>query len=185
MPGDGWFWYACGYPEEGRRWLEQATQGVTSDEPEEIAVAHGLAVILLQQGEATAAQQLLTRCLDYWRRQGNDQEMAKELNSLGVSYRNIGDWDRARELLDEGRSPAERSGDKNRLAAILSNRGIVEIDVGSPPSPSISSIGLSLSTRSSGIPGQRRATGSTWLQHDFTLARSTAPTRSCGAWLNP
>ena len=45
-----WFWYACGYPAEGRRWLEQATQRITGDEPEEIAVAHGLAVILLQQG---------------------------------------------------------------------------------------------------------------------------------------
>ena len=46
-----WFWYACGYPDEGRRWLEQATQRVKGDEPEEIAVAHGLALILLQQGE--------------------------------------------------------------------------------------------------------------------------------------
>jgi predicted ATPase len=127
-----WFWYACGYPEEGRRWLEQATQRVTGDEPEEIAVAHGLAVILLQQGEATAAQQLLTRCLDYWRGQGNDREAAKELSSLAVSYRNTGDLDKARELLEEGMSLAERSGDKNQLAALLSNRGIVEIDVGSP-----------------------------------------------------
>ena len=96
-----WFWYACGYPEEGRRWLEQATQRVKGDEPEEIAVLHGLAVILLQQGEATPAQQLLTRCLDYWRSQGNDQETAKELNSLGVSYRDTGDWEKARELLEE------------------------------------------------------------------------------------
>ena len=54
-----WFWYACGYPEEGRRWLEQATQRVKGDEPEEIAVLHGLAVILLQQGEAEAAQPAL------------------------------------------------------------------------------------------------------------------------------
>ena len=97
-----WFWYACNYPEEGRRWLEQATQRITGDEPEEIAVAHGLAVILLQQGDATAAQRLLSRCLDYWRDQGNDQETAKELNSLAVSYRNTGDWGKARELLEEG-----------------------------------------------------------------------------------
>jgi predicted ATPase/class 3 adenylate cyclase len=127
-----WFWYACGYPEEGRRWLEQATQRVTGQEEEEIAVAHGLAVILLQQGETTAGQRLLTRCLDYWRARGDDRETAKELNSLGVSYRNTGDYDRARELLEEGVSRAERSGDKNRLAAVLSNLGIVEIDVGHP-----------------------------------------------------
>jgi predicted ATPase/class 3 adenylate cyclase len=127
-----WFWYACGYPEEGRRWLEQAIQRIEGDEPEEIAVAHGLAVILLQQGEAAPAQQLLARCLTYWRGQGNDRETAKELNSLAVSYRNIGDWDKARELLQEGISLAERSGDKHRLATILSNQGILEIDVGQP-----------------------------------------------------
>ena len=127
-----WFWYACGYPEEGRRWLEQATSQIKGDEPEEIAVAHGLAVILLQQGEAAAAQQLLARCLNYWRGRGDDRETAKELNSLAVSYRNIGDWDKARDLLEEGKSLAERSGDKNRLATILSNQGILAIDVGEP-----------------------------------------------------
>ena len=127
-----WFWYACGYPEEGRRWLEQATSQIKGDEPEEIAVAHGLAVILLQQGEAAAAQQLLARCLNYWRGRGDDRETAKELNSLAVSYRTIGDWDKARELLEEGISLAERSGDKNRLATILSNQGILAIDVGEP-----------------------------------------------------
>ena len=127
-----WFWYACGYPEEGRRWLEQATRRVTGDQPEEIAVAHGLAIILLQQGEPTSAQRLLTRCLDHWRGQGNDHETIKELNSLAVSYRNTGDWDKARELLEEAISLAERSGDKTRLASALSNLGLVENDVGRP-----------------------------------------------------
>ena len=127
-----WFWYACGYPEEGRRWLEQATQLVKGDEPEEIAVLHGLAVIVLQQGEAVAAQQLLTQCLQYWRSQGNDRETAKELNSLAIAYRHTGDADKARNLLVEGTSLAERSGDRNRLASILSNRAILEIDVGEP-----------------------------------------------------
>jgi non-specific serine/threonine protein kinase len=127
-----WFWYACGYPEDGRRWLEQATQLVKGDEPEEIAVLHGLAVIVLQQGEAVAAQQLLSQCLQYWRSQGNDGETAKELNSLAIAYRHTGDADKARNLLVEGTSLAERSGDRNRLASILSNRAILEIDVGEP-----------------------------------------------------
>ena len=79
-----------------------------------------------------AAQQLLTQCLQYWRGQGNDRETAKELNSLAIAYRHTGDWDKARSLLVEGTSLAERSGDKNRLASILSNRAILEIDVGEP-----------------------------------------------------
>ena len=125
-----WFWYACGYPEEGRRWLEQAMQRITGEEPEEMAVLHGLAIILLQQGEVVPAQQLFSRCLDYWRGRGDDRETAKELNSLGILYRTTGEWEKARELFDEGSSLAERSHDKSRLASILSNRGVLETDAG-------------------------------------------------------
>ncbi|HEU5487014.1 MAG TPA: adenylate/guanylate cyclase domain-containing protein, partial [Microlunatus sp.] len=85
-----WFWYACGHAEEGRQWLELATERMEAEGPEEMAVLHGLAVILLQQGEQTAAQQLLLRCLEYWRARDDDRETAKELNSLGVVYRNLG-----------------------------------------------------------------------------------------------
>ncbi|MDF2746666.1 MAG: hypothetical protein K0S98_950, partial [Propionibacteriaceae bacterium] len=127
-----WFWYACGYPEEGRRWLERATELISGDEPEEIAVLHGLGVILLQQGDAQQARQLLTRCLDYWRGRGDDSKTAMELNSLAIAHRYIGDQDQARAFFTEGISLAERSGDTSRLAALLSNLGILEIDVGAP-----------------------------------------------------
>jgi predicted ATPase/class 3 adenylate cyclase len=127
-----WFWYACGYPEEGRRWLERATERVSGDEPEEIAVLHGLGVIVLQQGESEKARQLLTRCLDYWRRRSDDSKTAMELNSLAIAYRYTGDEDQARACFTEGISLAKRSGDTSRLAALLSNLGILEIDVGAP-----------------------------------------------------
>ena len=129
-----WFWYACGYPAEGRRWLERATERVKGEEPEEIAVLHGLAIIRLQQGEHETARQLLSRCLDYWRRRGDDSQTAKELNSLAIAYRYTDDQDRARELLEEGVFLAQRSGDKSRLAALFSNLGILETDVGAPTS---------------------------------------------------
>jgi tetratricopeptide (TPR) repeat protein len=112
--------------------LERATERISGDEPDEIAVLHGLAVILLQQGESEKARQLLTRCLDYWRQRGDDSKTAMELNSLGVAYRFVRDEDQARACLTEGISLAERSGDTSRLAALLSNLGILEIDVGAP-----------------------------------------------------
>ncbi len=127
-----WFWYACGYPEEGRRWLERATKKVSGDGPEEIAVLHGLGVILLQQGESEKARQLLTRCLEYWRQHGDDSKTAMELNSLAIAHRYADEPDQARALFTEGISLAERSGDTGRLAALLSNLGILEIDVGTP-----------------------------------------------------
>jgi predicted ATPase/class 3 adenylate cyclase len=127
-----WFWYACGYPQEGRRWLERATERVSGEGPEEIAVLHGLGVILLQQGDSEKARQLLSRCLGYWRGHGDDSQTAKELNSLAIAYRYTDDHGRARALFTEGISLAERSGDTNRLAALLSNLGILETDVGAP-----------------------------------------------------
>ena len=127
-----WFWYTGGYAEEGRRWLERATERLQGDGPDEIAVLHGLAVILLQQGEAASAQQLLSRCLDYWRARDNDQEIAKELNSLAIAYRNSGVPDQARHLLQEGIARAQRSDDTRRLATLFCNLGLLETDVGSP-----------------------------------------------------
>ncbi len=129
-----WYWYACGYPEEGRRWLERATKRVKGEEPEEINVLHGLGVILLQQGESEAARQLFTRCLNYCRRQGDDSQTARELNSLGIAYRYTDARDKAREVYDEGISLAERSGDKRRLASLLANLGVLETDVGAAES---------------------------------------------------
>ena len=126
-----WFWYAGGYPEEGRRWLERATGRMKGEGPEEIGVLHGLAVLLLQQGEAASAQRMLIRCLDYWRARDDDREIAKELNSLAVAYRTTGDHDNARSLLQEGITRAERSDDKARLAALLCNLGLLETDAGS------------------------------------------------------
>jgi predicted ATPase/class 3 adenylate cyclase len=127
-----WFWYACGYPEEGRRWLERATKKVSGEGPEEIAVLHGLGVILLQQGESEKARQLLTRCLEYWREHRDDSKTALELNSLAIAHRYADEHDQARALFTEGISLAERSGDTSRLAALLSNLGILETDVGTP-----------------------------------------------------
>jgi len=129
-----WFWYACGYPEEGRRWLERGTKRVAGEQPEEMNVLHGLAVILLQQGESETARQLLTRCLRYWRRRGDDSQTARELNSLGIAYRDTDEHDKARELFNEGITLAERSGDKSRLASLLANLGVSEIDVGAAES---------------------------------------------------
>jgi tetratricopeptide (TPR) repeat protein len=76
----------------------------------------------------------LMRCLKYWRRQGDDSQTARELNSLAIAYRNTDEHDKARELFDEGISLAEHSGDKSRLASLFSNLGVLEIDVGAAES---------------------------------------------------
>jgi predicted ATPase len=126
-----WFWYACGYASEGRRWLEQAVDRAADQEtPELVSVLHGLGVLLLQQGEPEQAKAILTRCLDFWRQQGDATKMAMELNSLSIAHRYLGETDLARPLLEEGIDLARSAADNRRLANLLSTLGVLETDAG-------------------------------------------------------
>ena len=48
-------------------------------------VAHGLGMMLAQQSELEAALPLFERSLAIWRELGNQDQQAKELNSLGIT----------------------------------------------------------------------------------------------------
>lgn len=129
----GWFWYGCGYQAEGRRWLAQAVQVASDVESADLVGAlHGLGVLLLEHGEVPAARELLTECLEYWRRTGDDAGVARELNALGVVHRVLGEPDQARELLTEAAAVAERGGDRIRHCSALSNLALVHLDTGRP-----------------------------------------------------
>ena len=59
-----WFWYAFGYTAEGHRWQRRAVAVASAAGGPELATAlHGLAVLLLQQGETAEAKDALTTCL--------------------------------------------------------------------------------------------------------------------------
>jgi predicted ATPase len=126
-----WFWYACGYAGEGRRWLEQAVDRAADQETAElVSVLHGLGVLLLQQGEPEQAKVILTRCLAFWRQQGDATKTAMELNSLSIAHRYLGETDLARPLLKEGIELARSASDRRRLANLLSTLGVLETDAG-------------------------------------------------------
>ena len=129
----GWFWYACGYHAEGRRWLHRAVE-VTAENPtdDHVRGLHALAVLMLQHGEHEAGRAVLESCLAYWRAVGDLVKVATELNSLGVANRNLGDTAAAREALGEAAALARQTGERGRLATALSNLATVEIDDGAP-----------------------------------------------------
>lgn len=129
----GWFWYACGYHAEGRRWLDRAVE-VTADSPtdDHVRGLHALAVLMLQHGENDSGREVLQTCLAHWRRQGDLVKVATELNSLGVVHRNLGDRVAARAALEEAAALARQTGDRGRLATALSNLATVEMDEGAP-----------------------------------------------------
>ncbi|CAN5320221.1 hypothetical protein BH20ACT5_BH20ACT5_16380 [soil metagenome] len=124
-----WFWYACGYYSEGRRWLGRAVDAAAGRESRELMTTlHGLGVLLLHHGEEARSRDALLSCLDFWRREGDPTKIAMELNSLACAYRALGVADTARRHFEESIAIARSTGDAGRLAAALSNLALLEID---------------------------------------------------------
>jgi len=131
--GLSWFWYGHSHVTDGRRWLELAIDRATGDEGPALAgAAHGLGVLLLQEGEHERARAVLERNLAAWRSLGDEEGLAKGLNSLGVTCRDLGEFDVARRHLEESLRISRRIGSESRLSTALSNLATVEIDTGSP-----------------------------------------------------
>jgi predicted ATPase/class 3 adenylate cyclase len=127
----GWFWYACGYHGEGRRWLRLAVEAGAGEESREfVSALHSLGVLVLAEGSAEQARDLLETCLAFWRREGDLRATAVELNSLALAHRSLGEPDRARALVTESVELARAAGDLGRLANALSTLAALEIDAG-------------------------------------------------------
>jgi predicted ATPase/class 3 adenylate cyclase len=125
------FWYQHGHATEGRRWLQRAMDLASADGGAPLAkVAHGLGVLMDQQGEPDAARQLFERSLAIWRELGDRGEEARQLNSLGITYRHLGQLAKARAFLEEAVALNRETGDMARLAASLANLGQLESSLG-------------------------------------------------------
>jgi tetratricopeptide (TPR) repeat protein len=69
---------------------------------------------------------LFQRSLAIWRDQGDRDQEAKELNSLGITYGLLGKFDAARSLLEESAAISREVGSPTRLATALTNLGLLE-----------------------------------------------------------
>jgi tetratricopeptide (TPR) repeat protein len=124
------FWYQHGHATEGRRWLQRAMDLASADGGAPLArVAHGLGVRLDQQSESDAALRLFERSLAIWRELGDREEQARELNSLGIVQRHLGNLDTGRSLLGEAIA-VDRELGVPRLGAALANLGQLESGAG-------------------------------------------------------
>ncbi len=121
------FWYQHGHATEGRQWLQRAMDLASADGGAPLAtVAHGLGILMDQQGEPETARRLFERSLAIWRELGDREQQARELNSLGITHRHLGDLDTGRALLKEAMGINRELGNKLRLAANLANLGQLE-----------------------------------------------------------
>ena len=125
------FWYEHGHASEGRSWLELALATTSDEIGEPLAhVAHWLGVLLQQQSENDDALVLLERSFSIWSDLGNRRQMARELNSLGITNRHLGHLDSARALIEDSITIARELDDGARLAAALTSLSHVETDAG-------------------------------------------------------
>jgi predicted ATPase/class 3 adenylate cyclase len=128
-----WYWYRTGAAHEGRELLDRLRdKDIGPDDPELVRAVQGLAVLLLQVGDAEQAMPLLERCLATWRQLGDRPMVARAANSLGVAHRDRGETEAARRHFDDSLAISRSDGDRSRLALTLSNLGQLAIDEGDP-----------------------------------------------------
>ncbi len=125
------FWYRHGHATEGRRWLQRAIDLAADDGGAPLAkLAHGLGMLLAQQCELEAALRLFERSLAIWRDLGDRNQQARELTSLGGTYRRLDDLDTARSLLEDGAAICRQIGSEFWLANALTCLAQVESAAG-------------------------------------------------------
>ncbi len=125
------FWYQHGDATEGRHWLEQAIELASGHAGAPMArLLHWSGVLLQQQAENDAALPRFESSLAIWRDLGDLDQVARELNSIGITHRHLGHLDSARSLLEESVAVARQIGGDVRLAAALTNLAQVESAAG-------------------------------------------------------
>jgi predicted ATPase len=123
----GRYWWVRGRVREGVGWLERALSSSPDATPRALYWA---GVLLDDARRPTDAQEKLDAALAQYREAGDEQEVARTLNSLGVVARSQGNLERAEALLTESLETKRRLGDRRGIASTLSNLGVVASDRG-------------------------------------------------------
>jgi predicted ATPase len=122
-----WFWALSGRLIEGRTWYERAIDGADHSVSGELADAlAGLANVLLSQGEPAGACDYASRALTMARALNDPQRAAADLGLLGTARQELGEFEVARQLLEEAVAAHREAGSRGGLARALGNLAGVE-----------------------------------------------------------
>jgi predicted ATPase/class 3 adenylate cyclase len=126
------YWQVRGNRREGAYWLRQVVAAAQTepDVPDEAVgdVRRRLAVLLDLAGEWQAATEVLSEQLEDERPRGDARRLASTLNSLGVTRRNLGDGEGARQAFEEAATLRAEVGDEPGLASTLTNLAVLAMD---------------------------------------------------------
>ncbi len=126
-----WYWYSSDRQSEGRRWLVRAREisvGVT--DPEATKAAHGLGVMLAQEGRYDEAREMLQECLTAARLHEDREAIGRESNSLGVVEHARGNYEQARAHFAVAIDLAREDDAGERLSNALNNLAALEAEEG-------------------------------------------------------
>jgi predicted ATPase/class 3 adenylate cyclase len=122
-----WFWVMSGRISEGRGWYERAIACAGASPSAELVDAlGGLANILLSQGQPASARECAAEALTMARMLEDPQRTAVVLGLLGTAQQELGDFEGARQLLEEAVAAHRQAGRLGGLARALGNLAGVE-----------------------------------------------------------
>ncbi len=125
----GYFWWARGYIEEGRRALEETLARAPHAAPVvRVTAGAALGILLLWQGEHEHAGAVLQDGLTLARALGDPRSICLALIYLGVVANLSADWAAAAGILEEALARARQAGDAWGTARALHERGITALE---------------------------------------------------------
>jgi predicted ATPase/class 3 adenylate cyclase len=126
-----WFWETRGYWAEGRDALERALERATAVPPAQRAKGLGLSGWLAhRQGDYARAKELEEASLAMSRALGDQDRIARSLNTLGNIASATGEYEAARALHEESLAISCALQDRRSIAGCLNNLGLVAEGLG-------------------------------------------------------
>ncbi|NCC30907.1 MAG: tetratricopeptide repeat protein [Chloroflexia bacterium] len=122
------YWWARGYLQEGRRWLETLVQ-LSGDQAadQRAQVLSGAGVLANAQGDHERAAALLEEALRLQRNLDDPATLAFVVTNLGIAVLQQGDYLRAIALFEESLALRRTLGDPVSIASSLNNLGLLTL----------------------------------------------------------
>lgn len=129
-----WFWWQCGYLNEGSAWLQAALTGGLRETAARAKALNGAGLIAWSQSLYSSARILQEENLAIRRALGDESGTAVALNNLGIVAHDERDYAGARSLHEQSWAIWQKLGNKRGVAWSLTNLGLAAHSMGDHPS---------------------------------------------------
>lgn len=111
----GWFWFYHSHFNSGIAYLETNISKCSKATQVNARALCGLGVLYAWSWHFDRAESFMKKCIDMWKKLGNEKETALALAELSRQYFHTNQFDKCRAVLEEGIELVKKLGDKNLL----------------------------------------------------------------------